>query len=136
MSLDRRTFVRLALGLIASACAAPGLASSAPAVRPNSTEDALLSFLTDPGAASWLGQRYLADHPQEHDANRLADQLMAALSAQSPDQVPDDPIALGQALIALVEQEYASAPLILVDGWPLAPSEARLYALAALATSL
>ena len=40
-----------------------------------------------------------------------------------------------QALIALVQREYVSEPLIAVDGWLLAPSEARLYALAAVITT-
>jgi hypothetical protein len=37
------------------------------------------------------------------------------------------------ALTRVVSAEYCSGPLVRADGWLLAPSEARLYALAALA---
>jgi hypothetical protein len=149
MSLDRRSFLQCVLALMASATA-PSLASPAPATRPDKTEGAaneglgqglgpretragdLLAVLSDPSAASRLGQQYLAEHPQERDANRLADQLLLALRAQQSNRATSHPIALQQALIALVQREYVSAPLIAVDGWLLAPSEARLYALAAL----
>jgi len=147
MSLDRRTFLRFVLGLMASPYAALSLASSTPTASsaeglasdglgarldpPNASPDALIALLSDPASASSLGQRYLSDQPHERDTNRLADQLLAALSVQQPGQPLTDPRELGQALIALVQREYVSEPLIAVDGWLLAPSEARLYALAA-----
>lgn len=154
--LDRRAFIGIALGLLGVAQAArsaqspsdafssertgvgDGTAIDAVGVNleapPGRRSDAFLAVLSDPRAASWLGQRYLADHPQERDMNRLIEQLAAALSAQQG-RVPADGTALGQALIALIQHEYVAAPLQPVDGWLLAPSEARLYALATLAAT-
>ncbi len=146
-TLDRRTFIGVALGLVAaspradvaalSLAAAPASAGSSARLGVSVgtpqrlTPGALLTALSDPNAAGWLGQRYLAEHPQEQDTNRLVDQLSAALNARQG-QVPTDSLALRQALSALIEHEYVSAPLRSVDGWQLSPSEARLYALAAL----
>gem|GEM_PF-3602571 len=153
--IDRRTFMGIALGLIAiwpkrsalaSAFASP-LASPSPvaitaSVTAGLSPSTLLATLSNPSAAGWLGQRYLADHPDEQNANRLIDQLSAALDAylaqfpiMAPVQAPTDSSALGQTLSALIQYEYSSAPLLTVDGWLLAPSEARLYALAALTTT-
>ncbi|MEA1052726.1 hypothetical protein U5801_23360 [Lamprobacter modestohalophilus] len=149
---DRRTFIGLVLGLLslplgaraassaftstpsASPSSAIGLAAGAEAAAPPAiSPNALLATLSDPVAAGRLGQRYLADHPQEQDVSRLVEQLLAALNAQQR-PVPTDRIGLQQALTALIQHEYVtSATLLSVDGWLLAPSEARLYALAALA---
>jgi hypothetical protein len=95
---------------------------------------ALLATLSDPAAAGWLGRLYLAEHPHEQDTNGLVDELWNALKA-AQGEVPSDGQTLRQALISLIQQEYVSAPIQRVDGWLLAPSEARLYALAAMATS-
>ncbi len=152
MSINRRRFIRIAIGLAAAPfvtrAAASSLAPFSP-VSPSNSDDgngaaasggppaspqALLAALSDPGAAGRLGQSYLVEHPQEQDLNRLIDQLLAALDAdQGP--VPTGEIALQKALIGLIQREYITAPLRSVDGWLLAPSEARLYALAALATT-
>ncbi|NEX18199.1 MAG: hypothetical protein C1943_16720 [Halochromatium sp.] len=137
----------IALGLIAVSPKVSALASSSPlTIRASLTADigpsTLLATLSNPGAAGWLGQRYLADHPYEQNANRLIDQLSAALDAylvqfpiKAPPQAPTDSTALSQVLSALIQYEYRSVPLLTVDGWLLAPSEARLYALAALTTT-
>ncbi len=147
--LDRRTFICVALGLVAASQRARAAASSPLAAAPASVgskanlgvsagtlpginPDSLLTTLSDPSAASWLGQHALAEHPDEQDVNRLVDQLVVALNARQG-QVPTERLALRQALIDLIQHEYIDAPLRSVNGWLLAPSEARLYALAALA---
>jgi hypothetical protein len=63
----------------------------------------------------------------------LIDQLSAAVSNRHG-SVPANPRALTAALVSVVELEYATLPPGRVGGWLLAPSEARLYALAALAS--
>jgi len=145
--IDRRTFMGIALGLIAiwpkrSPLASPSPVAITASVTAGLSPSTLLATLSNPSAAGWLGQRYLADHPDEQNANRLIDQLSAALDAylaqfpiMAPVQAPTDSSALGQTLSALIQYEYSSAPLLTVDGWLLAPSEARLYALAALTTT-
>lgn len=150
MSINRRRFIRIAIELaaapFAARAAASSLAPSSPASPSNGngaaasdgpaaiSPQALLATLSDPGAAGRLGRSYLVEHPQEQDLNRLIDRLLAALDADQG-QVPTDEIALQKALIGLIQHEYITAPLRSVDGWLLAPSEARLYALAALATT-
>jgi hypothetical protein len=79
-----------------------------------------------------LGQHYLATHPGERDPDRLSDALFRALGATDGiTGSPDSPSRLAAALTRLILSEYRSGRLQQVDGWLLAPSEARLYALAA-----
>lgn len=148
VKLDRRAFICVALGLVTASQSTRAAASSSSATAPANVGNkanlgiragtlpginpgSLLTTLSDPSAASWLGQHYIAEHPDDQDVNRLVDKLVAALNARQG-QLPTDSLALRQALIDLIQREYIDAPLRSVGGWLLAPSEARLYALAAL----
>ena len=132
--LDRRRFIAAALALFTGALAwrrsladvalgAAGIDDTGPT--------ALLSTLAKPAAAARLGAAYLSAHPDEADLGLLVHQLTGALGTgiETADASPE---TLIQALVDQVEQEYCTAPLVRADGWLLAPSEARLYALAAL----
>ncbi|WP_462322084.1 hypothetical protein [Halochromatium sp.] len=154
MSINRRTFIAGALALVSSPQAAQAVVSrlaSASAVDnvaggvgqrlsasgslpASASPGALLAALSDPTAAGWLGRRYLSELPQDQDTNRLIDQLSTAIALHQG-RVPVHSPELQKALVSLIQYEYVAAPLLTVDGWLLAPSEARLYALAALATT-
>jgi hypothetical protein len=124
--LDRRQFITAALGLVAGTLLPAGrLAADAGAGN-------LVGMLADPAAAARVGRAYLDAVPAEADADLLVEHLVDSLRARGG-ALPSDPEALRPALADLVQDEYITAELVAVDGWPLAPSEARLYALAALA---
>lgn len=135
--LTRRHFLAAALSLAASGLSvSKAEPAAAPDTEPNTRQTAstdLLGVLADPAAAARFGRAYLAAHPAEADLDALIDQLRAAVSSRHG-SLPTDADALTAALVAVVEQEYATLPPGRVDGWLLAPSEARLYALAALAS--
>jgi hypothetical protein len=135
--LTRRHFIAAALSLAAGglsgALAEPAAAPGTKSDRRQAASTDLLRVLADPAAAARFGRAYLAAHPAEADLDLLIDQLRAAVSNRHG-SVPTDADALTSALVAVVEQEYATLPPGRVDGWLLAPSEARLYALAALAS--
>jgi hypothetical protein len=135
-ALTRRQFIAAALSLtagglsmsLAEATAARGSESNAPL----SASADMLEVLSDPAASARFGRAYLAEHPAEADVKVLIEQLSAAVGSRRG-TVPTDPDALTAALVAVIEHEYATLPPRRIGGWLLAPSEARLYALAALA---
>jgi hypothetical protein len=133
LPIDRRTFIGALLALFAA-----GRPSAARPVEQGNGSDApspsvLVGFLTDHQAATRLGRAYLAAHPGEQSQQRLMAQLSAALAEGDtplPFNATTDQAA--EALQALVLSEYRTGSLQTVGGWLLAPSEARLYGLAAL----
>jgi len=74
------------------------------------------------GGIARIGARYLADHPDEADA----DALLAALPTGDG---AADPVAAASGIVA---DEYRDGVTVVVDGWVLARSEARAAALIAL----
>jgi hypothetical protein len=122
LTLSRRQLLTAALGLLVGPLAAgPGIAAAQ--LPPAS----LLRVLTDPAAAVRFGRAYLADHPDEADLEVLVGRLRASLGTE-----PSAADSAAAAIVELVQAEYVTETLLRVDGWLLAPSEARLYALAAL----
>jgi hypothetical protein len=127
----RRRFIAAALALTAGGLLPQALlAGAAPGATGTAAE--FTTVLADPAAAGRLGRAYLDDHPAEADAGTLVRWLDLALAARDG-AAASSRADLTAALAALVQDEYVSAPVVRVDGWLLAPSEARLYALAALA---
>jgi hypothetical protein len=131
LKIDRRTFIGALAALVAAG--RPMMGSAQEAGSGVETGPAMDDILTHPRAAARLGRRYLADHPDERNARWLQARLATALSEQglAPDGSADAD-AVAAALESLILNEYLSLPLQPVDGWLLAPSEARLYGLAAM----
>jgi hypothetical protein len=144
--LDRRRLIAAALAVSAGALAwrrspaevraphAPATdvpPSDAPPADLDPAATALLGILAAPAAAARLGAAYLAAHPDEADMEVLVQQLSRAL-VERTGAFPKTRAAMLSALTALVAEEYVTATPVRADGWLLAPSEARLYALAAM----
>jgi hypothetical protein len=94
----------------------------------------LLRMAGEPQATRALGRAYLATHPDEQDRDRLRTALLDALTATLGHTQPAT-LTPGEALAALrrlVRHDYLEAQVVMVDGWLLSRSEARLYALMAL----
>ena len=98
--------------------------------------DVLLNILVpDMAAAGRLGRSYLTAHPTELDLQRLVDDVPGPLRlASGTDSIDSIPKAV---LIArarrVVIDDYRTGRVVDIDGWVLSITEARLYALAALA---
>ena len=98
------------------------------------TERAVLELAAElPAAAGEIGRRYLAGLKAKPNREELAHSLAAEL-----DKRPT-PVGRGQAVrtvaarvAAAVRAEYTAGETVEVDGWVLARTEARLYALRAL----
>lgn len=130
--LHRRDFIAAALAFTTGALILRRASADAPADAAAAGASALLGTLDAPAAAARIGRAYLGTQPQEADLDSLVQQLSEALAAQGG-AVPDTREAMLDALARTVSAEYCAGDLVRADGWLLAPSEARLYALAALA---
>jgi hypothetical protein len=91
-------------------------------------EDSLAALFSDREAARAVGLRYLAHFPAESDRGLLRRTLSHTLIGCSPTS-PDN---LRETLRNRCRQEFMTSATVLVDGWVLARSEARVYALVAL----
>lgn len=98
---------------------------------PADPAQALLAVLPDPQAAAELGAAYLAAHPHEADGARLRQAIETSGAAHLPRDAPASAAALRDWLARLIRAEYAAGEGVLVGDWLLSPSEARLYAIAA-----
>ena len=124
---SRRRFVRLAalasgalwLGRSLAFAAAPDAAEKAAAAR---LVDALFR---DKASARAIGRSYLALAAPEEQ--RVAGLLRALFSAPARDAR-----ALERQVTAAVRQDFAAGRVVMIGGWMLCRTEARLCALAAL----
>ena len=96
----------------------------------------LLNILVpDMAAAGRFGQSYLTAHPVERDFQQLADSVLGSLrlptTAEAVDSNPK-PVLIARARQVVID-DYVAGRVVEIDGWVLSITEARLYALAALA---
>jgi hypothetical protein len=120
--IGRRTLLRsgliAALALLAGPLAPRRAAAAGPAAR-------LVGIFREPASARAIGRAYLRQAPEEADAARLLALIhpgdCAALSASE----------LRRAVAARQRADFAAGRTVLLDGWVLSRTEARLCALAA-----
>jgi hypothetical protein len=126
MKLDRRQLLGLSSGALLSA--AFGGAWHAQAASP--AADNLPALFRDRAAAARLGARYLATHRDEAARDILVARIAAAIQTAEPERDPATaPGELRQAVRAAITADFAAARMVDVEGWLLAQTEARLYAL-------
>ena len=125
----RLTRRRLILSL-AAALAPVGLVSFAWTNFPSLRRAAVESLLTDIAGARTIGLRYLALAPDEADRTALASALFSGFS-ESPAS-PIEFTELRSTLAAQRDRDFAAGDTVVIGGWILARTEARLCALAAL----
>jgi hypothetical protein len=132
--LTRRRFIALAVAFTAPLL--PGAVPSvAGLVDPRRAAGArLLTPIQHRDSAARIGRAYLRTEPGDRDADRLMDAIVAAIGAEADgrDPLASDDIALAQLLTRRMVTEFARRDVAVVEGWILARTEARLYALVAL----
>lgn len=82
-----------------------------------------------------LGGCYLADSAREASVPYLLARIGERWPAGTTDLVRLPPRSLRRALASIALRDFERADVVLVDGWVLARSEARLYAVAHLVRS-
>jgi hypothetical protein len=95
----------------------------------------LLAVLARPDSAAVVGRAYLARYPAEADRDRLAARLDQALRCQDCDPARARTDQLRAALAGRTRADFAAARVVVVDGWVLSETEARLCGLAALSAA-
>ena len=133
LASGRRQFLRLSastgLASFALSCSWPGVSAVLASERFGNSDlaSALTTFFKDPDGAAAVGRRYLALHPDEADADRLSEALFD--SAQ-PSRATTE--ALRSDLSRQRQRDFRDGDVVILDGWLLARSEARVCALTVL----
>lgn len=122
----RRLLLSLAAASVPSALAGFSWMQSSWLRR--ATVEMLLGNVAD---AREIGARYLAAVPEDADPARLAAQLFQGM--QDVPYAPAEWAALRRRIRERLQQDFASGDTLIVDGWILARTEARLCALALVA---
>jgi len=125
--LVRRRFLRLGLGSVLGSLA--GLAGWRPAFAAVRAVD----FFAHPDSARAIGRAVLQARPDWHDPAHLAAGLLADRPQLAGIFSPRaDRPAMAREVRQAIGEDFAAGSTVLVDGWLLARSEAKLCALAAL----
>ena len=127
----RKVLVSLAATLAGVMLPSVGLAAQ-PVLDSQELDGLLNTLVPDIAAAARLGRAYLAAHPAELDPQRLVGGLLRDLRLPAVEDALDS--TPGAALVAkarrVVADDYLVGRVVIVDGWLLSITEARLYALA------
>lgn len=90
----------------------------------------LRGMFSDTSGAAAVGRRYLRSHPEEASATWLSQTLFGPESAL--DMNPGGIEFLRERIRAGRVQDFVDGDLVILDGWTVARTEARLLALASL----
>ncbi len=127
MKIDRRQLLDLSGSLLLAATFG-GAWRAAQAAAPSG--GSLPALFSDRAAAARLGALYLATHRDEAARETLVARIAAAIQAAKPGfDVSTARGELRQAVRMAIAADFAAARMVDVDGWLLAQTEARLYAL-------
>ena len=78
----------------------------------------------------WLGQHYLELHPEERSAKLIAHELFGDECASVCDL--NNRLDLQQHVLKQHEQNFHEGDVVIIDGWILTRTEARVFALSAI----
>ncbi len=133
LPIGRRALLRL-LAAVAGLLAMPGRLLGGPAARYHHPQlHPLARFFTDLLGVQLIGAEYLAAHPEEADAARLAEQI--GLPARTTGLTPEEIAAWRMAFARRPRDDFRAHRLVELDGWFFALSEVRLCALIQLETA-
>jgi hypothetical protein len=126
VDLTRRRLLIAAAGVAAAVAVGPS--SLLTLIERLSGADAaslLRGLITDRDGAARLGRSYVAAHPSEARSGVLVRGLVGATA-------PTSVSGASRKVAARIRGDYAAGSTVVVDGWVLSRTEARLYALVAL----
>ena len=98
----------------------------------------LATLLPFDGSTRRVGFAYLRAHPDEADQAKLTDALTRALRVDSRaggSVLPGGRADLAERAASVIRAELRSRTIVLLDGWVVSPTEARLAALTTIARS-
>ncbi len=129
MTLLRRRFISLVGSSVAALTSHPvwGALAGRPAIPTLSAR--LEEVLPNAASARALGNAYLAEHPEEADAEALARQVTELLAPYARQTVAGQELA--DALARLRASDFRRGDVVDLDGWVLSRSEVTVCALVA-----
>ena len=131
--LSRREFLALAAAAGAALLAAEWAGAPLPwARRQDRLIPRLLGVFQHAESARVVGAEYLRANPGEADAFQLADTIAAAVPGDAPTVLRASAAELRALLDHTTRADFAADRVVMLQGWILSATEARLYALAAL----
>lgn len=137
MHTTRRTFLGLGAAVLLDAVFQPPLARAlaidAPGPQGRDPADRLLALLASRDSAVRVGQRYLAQHPGEANADALLAGFLASAPGVRAALQTGSAAAIRQAVHMQYRDDYANGRTASIDGWICSATEVRICALAALA---
>ena len=132
MPMNRRSVLAAMLGAWVAAALAPRRAPALAIDHPGSDlARTLVATLRRPDSAAAVGRAYLARYPAEAPPARLVAGIVDGWERDGFDAARAGRGALRRRLGEQVRRDFARGRVVSVDGWVLAESEARLFALAA-----
>jgi F0F1-type ATP synthase membrane subunit c/vacuolar-type H+-ATPase subunit K len=134
LTIHRRQFLLLALGVAGSVAAGSKLSGAAEGwLRQASLRAKLTGLFIHQESAQAIGRAYLQSYPREADALRLEDQIVQGIAGGRALLAATGKPEVSKLLTARIRQDFASDQVVKVQGWILSVTEARLCALTALA---
>jgi hypothetical protein len=91
----------------------------------------IVAFFGEPASAAALGAAYLCQAPEDAEPGHLVARLFPDTSSAVLERWSDS--ALRSALARRLIEDFAHSRTVILQGWVLSRSEARLFAAAALA---
>jgi len=126
ISRERRGILAGVLLTLVNALPFSRALSAAPRNRrgpPNIPSDDLLTRI-------WLGEHYLEIHPEERSASRISYELFGD-ECTSLCNLNNRPV-LQQHVLKQHNQDFRQGDVVIIDGWVLTRTEARVFALSAI----
>ncbi len=122
LKFSRRDFI---ISLLSAMAATTTLHGCGSAPDGGQIRQRLSLTIGDQAAAKHFGQVYLEEHPSETDIELLLKRIGGDMNL-------NDPELLAERLDQQVRNEYRRGESVMVNGWVLSRTEARLYALVTL----
>jgi hypothetical protein len=134
LTMHRRQFLLLALGLAGSVAAGSKLSGAAEGwLRQGNLRANLTALFIHQESAQAIGRAYLQSYPREADALRLEDQIAQGIAGGRTLLATTSKPEVSKLLTDRIRQDFATDQVVKVQGWILSVTEARLCALTTLA---
>jgi hypothetical protein len=126
VELTRRRLLIAAAGFLGTVAAGPSaIVQLIERLAPADAAALLRGLITDREGAAQLGRTYLDAHPSEASRAALVRQLADPIAPTSAERA-------ARGVGKRIREDYAIGHTVVVEGWVLSRTEARLYALVAI----
>lgn len=133
--IGRRGFFASALGVAATALTAKLAFKRESTLNLSTDAERLVSALSSTESAAELGRAYMETVPFDRSVDVLVERIVAVVPGGYTSVREGDERELKTLLEHEFKEDFRGGNVVIVDGWILSRTEARLYALAAILES-